>query len=132
MVITLVFALLGYAMIPWLVEFGLQLWRVKQSNSWNILKLILPSFSWEIISGWANHSGKVTIYKISKNKIDNHGSKFTIIKVNIVLKEQRVNDSWYGINLPYLRYTLTGFERNYQIRILSNQIKKNFLPLVYL
>ena len=25
MVITLVFALLGYAMIPWLVEFGLQL-----------------------------------------------------------------------------------------------------------
>lgn len=70
----------------------------------------------------------VTIHKISENKIYNHGSKFTIIKVNIVLKEQRVNASWYGINLPYLRYTLTGFERKYQIRILSNQI--NNLPLV--
>ena len=41
---------------------------------------------------------------------------------NVTVKEQRVNSSWYGINLPYLRCTLTDFERNYQVKIPSNQI----------
>lgn len=40
------------------------------------------------------------------------------------VKEQRVDGSWhsYLYNKKCLRYTLMGFERNYQIKILSNQI----------
>jgi hypothetical protein len=40
------------------------------------------------------------------------------------VKEQRVDGSWHGLCVasPCLRYTLMDFERNYQIRILSNQI----------
>lgn len=40
------------------------------------------------------------------------------------VKEQRVNGSWCGINMPHLRCTLTGFERNYPVKILSNQINQ--------
>ena len=39
---------------------------------------------------------------------------------SVIVKEQRA----YGSRYVYLRYTLTGFDRNYQIRILSNQINK--------
>ena len=126
MVITLVFALLGYAMIPWLVEFGLQLWRVKQSNSWNILKLILPSFSWEIISGWANHSGKVTIYKIFERVIDDRGSKSITLRRNkVIVKEPRVYGCWciFLLRLMHLKCTLKGFKWNYLIKTLSKQFK---------
>ena len=42
----------------------------------------------------------------------------------IPVKEQRVDGSRCGINSPHLRCTLTGFERNFQIRIPSNQINK--------
>lgn len=51
----------------------------------------------------------------------NRGSK-SIIGENIIVKEQRVNDSWYGKSLPYFRCTLLGFERSYQVKIPSNQI----------
>jgi hypothetical protein len=54
------------------------------------------------------------------------GSK-SIISQGITVKEQRVYGSYCGINLPLLRCTLTGFERNYQIKILSNQFR---LPLL--
>jgi hypothetical protein len=40
---------------------------------------------------------------------------------NISVKEQRVDGHRY-VNITYLRYTLMGFERNYQIRIPSNHI----------
>jgi len=58
------------------------------------------------------------------------------------VKEQRVDGSWYffnplittsrngphelegGIIKKYLRCTLMGFERNYQVKILSNQIRQ--------
>jgi hypothetical protein len=49
------------------------------------------------------------------------GSKSTVVK-NTVEKEQRVDGSY--INNLVLRSTLMGFERNYPIRILSNQINK--------
>jgi len=54
----------------------------------------------------------------------NRGSKSIIggRKLNIIVKEQRVNDSWYGKDLAYLRCTLLGFERSYQVKIPSNQI----------
>jgi len=55
-----------------------------------------------------------------EREMDNRGSKPV---ASSTVKEQRVDGHWYGFNLPYLRYTLTGFERNYQIKILSNQIQ---------
>ena len=40
-----------------------------------------------------------------------------------IVKEQRVDGSWCNNKkLLRLRCTLMGFERNYQLRILSNQI----------
>ena len=38
------------------------------------------------------------------------------------VKEQRVKGNWCGINNSYLRCTLIGFERNYQVRIPSNYL----------
>lgn len=53
----------------------------------------------------------------------NRGSKSEFIS-NFV-KEQRADGSWYiKPKLMYLRYALTGFERNYQINNLSNQYNK--------
>jgi len=53
----------------------------------------------------------------------NRGSKSVILKSNnIIVKEQRVYGSWCVNNLSHLRCTLMGFERNYQVKILSNQI----------
>jgi hypothetical protein len=40
------------------------------------------------------------------------------------VKEQRLYGSWHGKYNPCLRYNLMGFERNYQVKILSNQINK--------
>ena len=48
--------------------------------------------------------------------MDNRGSKSD---VHVSVKEQRVYGSWHYI---CLRYTLMGFERNYQVKIPSNQI----------
>nr|AVD96796.1 double-motif LAGLIDADG homing endonuclease [Ophiostoma novo-ulmi subsp. novo-ulmi] len=55
----------------------------------------------------------VTSLKICENKMDNRGSK-SIVRLNsIIVKEQRVNDSWFiNNNLINLRCTLRDFERN--------------------
>jgi hypothetical protein len=47
----------------------------------------------------------------------------------LFVKEQRVDGSYIGFlciinKYPMLRCTLTGFERNYQVKILSNQINQ--------
>jgi hypothetical protein len=63
----------------------------------------------------------VTSHNMSENEMDNRGSKSVLI--NNTVKEQRVDGSWY-IKSMYLRYTLMGFERNYQVKIPSNQINK--------
>ena len=56
--------------------------------------------------------------------MDNRGSKSVTFLLNsITVKEQRVNGSWCGTYTPHLRYTLAGFERNYQVNIPSNQKK---------
>lgn len=58
----------------------------------------------------------------------NYGSKSNkSLKQNVLknypVNEQRVNGSWRFIS-KRLRYTLTDFERNYQIKIFSKQINK--------
>jgi hypothetical protein len=46
-----------------------------------------------------------------------------ISRLFLTVKEQRVNGSWnVGPYPTFLRYTLMGFERNYQVKIPSNQI----------
>jgi len=93
----------------------------KPSNSGNLLKLLVPSYSWKVISGWTNYSGTVKSQKMSENEMENRGSNSVILN-NIAVKEQRVDGGLHGISIPCIRYTLKGFERNYQVRILSNSI----------
>ncbi len=94
-------------------------WRVrgkrayggKLSNSGELLKLKVPSYARKCLSGWINYSGKVTSLKMIEKEMDYRGSKSAILK-NIVVKEQRVDGSWFI--KPYLmnfRCTLQGFER---------------------
>jgi len=61
----------------------------------------------------------VTSHKMSENKMGYRGSK----SANLAVKEQRVDGSWCKKPL-HLRGTLMGFERNYQIKIPSNQLNK--------
>ena len=100
---------------------GKSLMGIKLPNSGKVLELQVPSNHWKIICGWANHSCMVTSLKTSEKKVGNRGSK-SIIHENIIVKEQRVDGSWCGINLPHLRCTLMGFERNYPNKILTTQL----------
>lgn len=50
-VITLIFSLLGYLVIPWSVVLGLRHCGVKQSNSGDLLKLLIPSYIRKNICG---------------------------------------------------------------------------------
>ena len=69
----------------------------------------------------------VTSHKMTETEMGYRGSKSEIIIQNPQpkyinsVKEQRVDGGYFGIS-PKLRYTLMGFERYYQISILSNQI----------
>jgi hypothetical protein len=59
---------------------------------------------------------------MNENEMGNRGSKSDIFSSNNSVKEQRVDGSWFGYKFePNLRCTLMGFERNYQIKIPSNQ-----------
>lgn len=92
----------------------------KLSNSGELLKLKVPSYSWKTICGWSNYSGKVTSLKMCENKMDNRGSKSAILN-NIAVKEQRVDGSWFiKSHLMNLRCTLKGFERNRAIKLGFN------------
>jgi len=94
----------------------------KLSNSGEFLKLIIPNYIKKYISGWSNYSCMVTIYKIYENIMDDRGSKSKRNKdINLFVKEQRVDGSWYDKN-SYLRCTLFGFKRNHLARTLSNHI----------
>ncbi len=98
----------------------------KLPNSGNPLELQVPSHSRKTVGGWTNHSCMVTSLKASEKNVGNRGSK-SVICNNIAVKEQRVYGSWCGINLPHLRCTLMGFERNYQVKIPSYQINQRRL-----
>ena len=64
----------------------------------------------------------VTSQKDSEKNVGNRGSK-SVILPKITVKEQRVDGRWCT-NLMHLRCTLMGFERNYQVKIPSNQVLK--------
>jgi hypothetical protein len=66
----------------------------------------------------------VTSLEASEKNVGYRGSK-SVICESIAVKEQRVDGSWCSKdNLMHLRCTLMGFERNYQVKILSKQINK--------
>ena len=100
---------------------GKSLLWVKLSNSGETLKPMVPSYSWKIIYGWFNQPYKVTSHWIIVRGIGNRGSK-SVICETITVKEQRVDGSWRNFPLLRLRCTLMDFERNYRIKIPSNQI----------
>jgi hypothetical protein len=120
-----------------IVEYPKQICKIlrdKLSNSGELLKLLVPNLEKIFRGGWTNYSSTVTSQKmvlllyfieyniygmyfsgtlgIKNRKMDNRGSKLIISK-NIIIKEQRVDDSWL-LNLNVfnsLRCTLRGFER---------------------
>lgn len=109
---------------------------VKLSNSGEALKLLVLSHRWKSMSGWTNYSGTVTSQEILERKMGYRGSKSAIglyrptsqIRPGAV-KEQRVDGS-YANNIA-LRCILMGFERSYQIKVLSKQ-KKYFILIIIL
>ena len=92
--------------------------RVKFSNSGDPLKLLVPNENRKMLCGWINYLCEVISQKITKKGMGNRGSKLVTSLNNVTVKEQRVNGNFHVIYTPCLRYTLTGFERNSQIRIL--------------
>lgn len=106
----------------------------KLPNSGDFLKLMVLSHIWKYMSDWTNHSGTVTSHKMFEKTMDYRGSKSIIDNKQkfVIVKEQRVYGSWWGINLPYLRCTLKGFERNSQNKILTTQLinKINYSTLI--
>lgn len=98
------------------------LYRDLWPNSGEVLKLLVLSRIWKYIGGWSNYSGTVTSQKMNESEMDHRGSK-SVISENITVKEQRVDGHrCVNLTLTHLRYALVGFERNYQLRILSNQL----------
>jgi hypothetical protein len=59
--------------------------------------------------------------KASEKNVGNRGSKSVAYLTTV--KEQRVDGNWCVVK-THLRYTLSGFERNSQIKNPSNQIKQ--------
>uniref|UniRef100_UPI0023D80921 hypothetical protein n=1 Tax=Gonatophragmium mori TaxID=2966219 RepID=UPI0023D80921 len=106
----------------------------KLSNSGEALKIMIPSRIRKDIGGWINYSGKVTSHNMIESEMGNRGSKSVLCthkNVNYgsnTVKEQRVDDSWHSKKC--LRCTLTGFERNYQLKILSKQLTKRFYTTI--
>jgi len=100
-------------------------------NSGNPLKLMVPNYIRKTISGWSNYSGKVTSHKMIEKEMGYRGSKSIVfldfcVAENAIVKEQRVDGNRHGCFIaPCLRYTLTNFERNYWVKVPSNQINKS-------
>nr|YP_010963385.1 NADH dehydrogenase subunit 2 [Raffaelea arxii]WNK75974.1 NADH dehydrogenase subunit 2 [Raffaelea arxii] len=114
-------------------RYGKPLFRDLWSNSKEYLKLKVPSYILNTVYRWVNYSWMVTslstflnvglvvlLNKIIERTMVNRGSKSALNTLNAV-KEQRVDGhSCVRLNSLQLRYTLMGFERSYQTRILSN------------
>ena len=98
----------------------------KLSNSGDILKLLIPSYSRKAFSGWNNYPCLVISHKMSENEMDNRGSKSNFLHPQpkeIFVKEQRVDGSYFGsVSIPKLRCTLTGGESHFLIKIHSKQL----------
>ena len=103
---------------------------LKLSNSGDILKLLIPSYCWKIVSGQNNYLGMVTSHKMSENEMGYRGSKSVLTNT---VKEQRVDGSWFLAKMARsLRCTLMGGESRSQVKILSKQLNKqrNFSTLL--
>ena len=104
---------------------------VKLPNSGDTLKLMVPSYIRKIISGQNNYLGMVTSHKMTETEMGYRGSKSEFIIQNPQpkyinsVKEQRV-DGGYCKKPMQLRCTLMGFERNYQIKNPSKQLRKQY------
>ena len=85
---------------------------------------MVPNPDQKINGGWSNDPCTVISHKMIEKEMDYRGSK-SVFKFNFnSVKEQRVDGSW-NLNKSifiFLRYTLTDFERNYQIKTHSNLI----------
>ena len=61
-----------------------------------------------------------------EREMDNRGSK----SANLAVKEQRVDGSWllknWAERIRSLRCILMGFERNYQVKVLTNQLLNKY------
>nr|AYE93291.1 LAGLIDADG homing endonuclease [Termitomyces sp.]AYE93310.1 LAGLIDADG homing endonuclease [Termitomyces sp.] len=92
---------------------------------------MIPNYNWKIISGWTNYSGTVISHKMNENEMGYRGSKSDFVMKSV--KEQRVDGSW-SIKATtkgmLLRYTLMGFERNYQVKVPSKQLNKSFFSTI--
>ncbi len=63
-----------------------------------------------------------------EREMEYRGSKSVAIDGYSTVKEQRVDGSYIGNKFPsMLRCTLMGLERDYQVRVLSNQIIKHII-----
>ena len=126
---------------------GKSLARVKLPNSGKLLKLkkaftkkiylyifllkhLIPSYIWKYKSGWSNYSGKVTSQKMIEREMEYRGSK-SVTDSNKptnqepdIVKEQRVDGSWYKRN-----YFVFKVYSNGCWKILSNQ--NPFLANIY-
>lgn len=112
-----------FILLGCLGESGLRQSWPKLPNSGKALKPTILTNGRNSIWGWANHLNIVISCVIQETGMGNRGSKSAICG-SIAVKEQRVDGSWLGTRLSGLRCTLMGFERNYQIGILSNQISR--------
>ena len=104
---------------------------VKLSNSGDTLKLMVPSCIRKYICGQTNYLGMVTSHLMKETEMGYRGSKSSLFKYNSQpvrkgkgVKEQRVDGSWCFLKRKHLRCTLTGFERSYQVKVLSKQLFK--------
>jgi hypothetical protein len=86
---------------------------------------MVPSYNRKAISGQNNYLGMVTSHKMTETEMGYRGSKSDSVLHTESVKEQRVDGSWSikaKSTKMLLRYTLMGFERNYQIKYPSKQL----------
>jgi hypothetical protein len=84
----------------------------------------MPNYKIKLFGfGYNNYPFTAKIIKIDENQIGYRGSKSNFFKYFV--KEQRVDGSLCLFN-KHIRYTLMGFERNYQVKCTSKQLIKNF------
>ena len=114
------------------VCFGKTLNWHKLSNSGDTLKLIVPSHSRKAMSGQNNYLGMVTSYMMNESEMGYRGSKSEFETQSSFVKEQRVDGSYCIAkkNKMQLRYTLMGFERNYLVKIPSNQLNNRMFSTI--
>lgn len=93
------------------VGSGKSLLWVKLSNSRNALKIMIPSYSWKAISIWTNYSSKVINHNIIEKGMGYRGYKSIVLSnfIAAIVKEQRVNGSYYVSYISYIRSILRDF-----------------------